>query len=164
MAASALPRVLHNSFGQPASCFAGDPTRDRSMLLIPCEIAGFDLEMLVDTGAQESAMSAPLMHQLGLAGRLDQSQQGMAGGVGQAMIMGYLRSIPVKLGHLQLEFDFAVVTSEDLLLLGGHQMEQFNCIIDLDRQCLIFGGDNGPEVPFLYQSPPPVDRPGCRIA
>mmetsp|Transcript_57640 Transcript_57640/g.168809 ORF Transcript_57640/g.168809 Transcript_57640/m.168809 type:complete len:183 (+) Transcript_57640:12-560(+) len=145
------PRVILNDAGQPAPCFAGDPGRDRSMLLIACELADFDLEMLVDTGAQMSVISAPLMHQLNLSGRLDQTQQGMASGVGHAMVVGWLRNIPVRLGHLQLGLDFSVLGGEEaLLLLGIDQMRKLECVVDLDQQCLTFGGEfHGANVPFL---------------
>ena len=46
------------------------------------------VEMMVDSGAQHSVISAPLARRLGLMNRLDRSEQGVAAGVGRAGIIG----------------------------------------------------------------------------
>merc|ERR1711924_324739 len=103
-------------------------------------------EMLVDTGAQMSVISSPLVRQLGLAS-----------GVGYARILGRLRGVPVRLGtHSGVEFalDFSILgVDQELLMLGIDQMRRFECIIDLQKQCLVFGGSGGSEVAFLPPSP-----------
>jgi len=121
---------------------------------VACEIASGAVEMLVDTGAQMSVMSSPLMRQLGLAGHLDRSYQGVAAGVGQARIVGKLRGVPVKMGHVEFQLSFSVLEAETpILILGIDQMRRFKCVIDLERDCLVFGGSGGVEVPFLKDPP-----------
>mmetsp|Transcript_123086 Transcript_123086/g.342821 ORF Transcript_123086/g.342821 Transcript_123086/m.342821 type:complete len:176 (-) Transcript_123086:53-580(-) len=154
-----MPQVMVDAVGRPAPCFAGDPARDRSMLLLPCEIGGYALEMLVDTGAQTSVMSMTLMQQLNLSDVLDQTQQGMASGVGREMVIGRLQNVPAMVGHLQLGIDFSVLGGDEpLLLLGIDQMRKFQCVVDLDQHCLMFGGAfGGVQVPFLPTLPQHLD-------
>lgn len=129
---------------------------------VACEIVDVAIEMLVDTGAQMSVISAPLMRQLKLEQRLDRSQQGVATGVGQASILGKLRGIPVKLGHVEFALDFSVLgVEEPMLILGIDQMRRFKCIVDMDKECIIFGGSGGVEVSFLRDPPSRMRAAGC---
>merc|ERR1719491_447412 len=76
---------------------------------LACEIGDRAIEMLVDTGAQSSVISMPLVQQLNLQSRLDSSQQGIATGVGTARILGRLRGIPVRMGVMEFSLDFSVL-------------------------------------------------------
>merc|ERR1740121_1171559 len=135
--------LMHNDLVPPPLDQAESPH-------VACEISDRAIEMLVDTGAQASVISMPLVQQLNLQSRLDSSQQGIATGVGQARILGRLRGIPVKMGHVEFSLDFSVLgVDQQLLILGVDQMRRFRCVLDLDRQLLLFGGRDGVEVPFL---------------
>mmetsp|Transcript_19266 Transcript_19266/g.61191 ORF Transcript_19266/g.61191 Transcript_19266/m.61191 type:complete len:157 (+) Transcript_19266:1-471(+) len=141
-----------------APSFAGGPSsglpQQEGMLYVACEIGDVAVEMLVDTGAQMSVISAPLAERLGLMGQLDRSEQGLAAGVGHARILGKLRGIPVQMGHVEFALDFSVLGINDaMLMLGIDQMRRFNCIVDLEGKCLVFGGRDGIEVPFLTEEP-----------
>lgn len=122
------------------------------MCIIPCELGkGICVEMLVDTGAQSSVISYSLAQRLNLTNRLDRSHQGVAAGVGTARIMGKLRNITCTLHQVEFAMDFIVLDVQDsqLLLLGLDQMRKYKCIVDLERNLLIFGGMGGVEVPLL---------------
>lgn len=129
--------------------------QDKDMIYVQCEVGdgGTAVEMLVDTGAQMSVISLPLVRKLKLMDRVDWRQRGIASGVGHATILGCLQSIPVRLGStsgVEFALDFSVLDVEqDLLMLGIDQLRRFECIIDLQRQCLVFGGHGGSEVSFL---------------
>lgn len=128
------------------------------MVYVPCEIGDVAVEMMVDTGAQMSVISAPLAQRFGLMSHLDSSHQGVASGVGQARILGKLRGVPVKLGLVEFALDFSVLgIDEPLLMLGLDQMRRFKCIVDLEKDCLRFGGRDGVEVAFLPQASRPFD-------
>lgn len=122
------------------------------MCYAPCIIGGSEVcvELLVDTGASMSVMSWPLAQQLGLSAQLNRRYQGVANGVGQAQIMGQIKGVPVKLGHVEFPMDFAVLDmAESLLLLGLDQMRKYKCIVDLEDDVLVFGGKGGVEVKLL---------------
>mmetsp|Transcript_6797 Transcript_6797/g.12603 ORF Transcript_6797/g.12603 Transcript_6797/m.12603 type:complete len:263 (-) Transcript_6797:74-862(-) len=144
----------------------GEGERNQEMIYVQCEIAdsGMSTEMLVDTGAQISVISVPLVREFGLMPYLDRSNQGIASGVGNARIVGHLRGVPVRLGTYEgVEFalDFAVLAvDDDLLMLGIDQLRRFGCIIDLQKQRLMFGGYDGSEVSFV---PAPPKRLSWRL-
>jgi len=122
-----------------------------NMCVVPCVIGrGVCVEMMVDTGAQSSVMSVPLARQLNLMERLNRRYQGVAAGVGQAKILGKIENVGVELGHVEFPMDFIVLEAPDnLLLLGLDLMRRYKCIVDLERDVLIFGGKGGVEVTML---------------
>lgn len=145
---------LFSGQGSGSTSAMPPPPDNDSLVYVACEIANTAVEMMVDTGAQSSVISMPLVRRLRLETHLDSRYQGVASGVGTARILGKLRGVPVKLGHVEFALDFSVLGVDDpLLLLGIDQLRRFRCIVDLDKQLLIFGGSGGVEVPFLPPSP-----------
>jgi hypothetical protein len=119
-------------------------------LYVPCEIGAHEVEILVDTGAEMSVISESLARQLDLMDRLDRRYQGTAKGVGSANILGKLFDVPVKLGQVDFELNFSVLQLDRCeLILGLDLMQHFKCLVDLERNSLVFGGAGGVEVPFL---------------
>merc|ERR1712137_293539 len=132
----------------------GSNLEDNSLLHVPCEIGNRVVEMMVDTGAQSSVISVPLMRTLGLDHLLNRQYQGVAAGVGRARILGRCENVPVKIGHVEFRLFFLVLDiSESMLILGIDQMKRFKCMIDLESNKLIFGGRDGVEVEFLPPEP-----------
>eukprot|EP00980_Cylindrotheca_fusiformis_P005176 scaffold1106_cov126-Cylindrotheca_fusiformis.AAC.2 len=122
------------------------------MCQIPCVVGpnSVCVEMMIDTGAQSSVISAMLAKRLGIYNLMDKSQQGIASGVGRARILGRIQNALVTLGHVEFHMEFMVLdVPESLLLLGLDQMRKYKCIVDLEREVLIFGGAGGVEVPML---------------
>ena len=108
--------------------------------------------MMVDSGAQSSVISITLAQQLGLVNRIDRTQRGIASGVGKANIVGRINNVICTLGagHVEFNMDFIVLdVTEKILLLGLDLMRRYKCILDLERDVLIFGGSGGVEVPLL---------------
>eukprot|EP00978_Attheya_sp_CCMP212_P021805 scaffold64098_cov53-Attheya_sp.AAC.6 len=70
--------------------------------------------------------------------------------VGRARIVGKITNVICTLGNVEFHMDFMVLDAPDkLLLLGLDLMRKYNCIIDLQKEVLIFGGNGGVEVPML---------------
>uniref|UniRef100_A0A7S1ZM78 Peptidase A2 domain-containing protein n=1 Tax=Trieres chinensis TaxID=1514140 RepID=A0A7S1ZM78_TRICV len=128
-----------------------------------CEVAcivgdGICVEMMVDSGAQTSVMSTSLARMLGLMSNIDTREQGVAAGVGRARIIGRIRNIVCTLGNVEFDMDFMVLDVPDkLMLLGLDQLRRFKCVIDLEKEVLVFGGQGGVEVPMLPPSECHVD-------
>mmetsp|Transcript_11371 Transcript_11371/g.19725 ORF Transcript_11371/g.19725 Transcript_11371/m.19725 type:complete len:301 (-) Transcript_11371:1836-2738(-) len=141
-------------FSNPFSS-AGNATPSSHMCLVPCTIGSITVEMLVDTGAQSSVLSMPLVRQLGLSNRLDRRQQGVAAGVGRARISGSIRNVVCTfgVGHVEFLMDFIVLDVNDpLVIIGLDQMRKYKCLVDIEREKLIFGGAGGVEVDMLPPS------------
>lgn len=106
--------------------------------------------MMVDTGAQASVISLPLARELGMETRIDRRHQGVAAGVGRARIIGKISNVICELGHVEFPMDFIVLDAQDkILLLGLDLMRRYKCIVDLEKDVLIFGGRGGVEVELL---------------
>jgi DNA damage-inducible protein 1 len=106
--------------------------------------------MLVDTGAQTSVLSMPLVRQLGLS--FDRSLMGVAAGVGRARICGRVTNVVCSLGtgHVEFLMDFIVLdVSDQLVIIGLDQLRKYKCLVDMERELLIFGGAGGVEVQML---------------
>ena len=148
--------IVHRASGRGIvgeRAVAGPTGVDGGMVLVECRFGdAAAVEMMVDSGAQHSVISAPLARRLGLMNRLDRSEQGVAAGVGRARIIGKLRSVAIYLKNVEFALDFSVLEIQDqLLLLGLDQLRRFKCIIDLEQNALVFGGAGGVQVPFLEQ-------------
>mmetsp|Transcript_28865 Transcript_28865/g.37689 ORF Transcript_28865/g.37689 Transcript_28865/m.37689 type:complete len:325 (-) Transcript_28865:63-1037(-) len=131
------------------------------MCHVPCVLGDhICVEMMVDTGAQKSVISIELARELGLESNIDRREWGVAAGVGRARILGKISNVICVLGHVEFHMDFLVLDVTDrLLLLGLDQMRKYNCIVDLQRDVLIFGGNGGVEVPMLPPTQPDVQMP-----
>jgi hypothetical protein len=148
--------IVHRASGRGIvgeRAVAGPTGVNGGMVLVDCRFGdAASVEMMVDSGAQHSVISAPLARRLGLMNRLDRSEQGVAAGVGRARIIGKLRSVAIYLKNVEFALDFSVLEIQDqLLLLGLDQLRRFRCIIDLEQNVLVFGGAGGVQVPFLAQ-------------
>lgn len=127
------------------------PTQPSShMCIVPCVIAGVCVEMMVDSGACTSVLSLELAKRLGLDKRMNR-HCGVAMGVGKAKIVGKIRNVACMLGNVEFDIDFMVldVPKQSLLLLGLDQMRKYKCVIDLEKERLVFGGSGGVDVPLL---------------
>ncbi|CAD7966393.1 unnamed protein product [Amoebophrya sp. A120] len=142
--ASALPGLM-----QQAQQVQREETNDE-MVYVACEINQVMVEMMIDTGAQNSVISKPLVDRLKLNSKLNTMRQGVASGVGTAKILGTLENVAVTFNLVEFFLDFVVLDmKEPLFMLGIDQMRRFKCILDLEKECIIFGGKGGVEIPFL---------------
>lgn len=120
-----------------------------------------EVEMMVDSGASNSAISYGLAKRLKLDRMMNQLN-GQAFGVGSAQIVGRISNVPCTIvgkknnqNKTSMEFpiDFLVLdgpyNQEDLLLLGLDQMRKHGCMIDLSDEIILFGGRKGIEVPMV---------------
>eukprot|EP00929_Paragymnodinium_shiwhaense_P107116 TRINITY_DN73179_c0_g1_i1.p1 TRINITY_DN73179_c0_g1~~TRINITY_DN73179_c0_g1_i1.p1 ORF type:complete len:328 (+),score=60.04 TRINITY_DN73179_c0_g1_i1:114-1097(+) len=127
------------------------PLAGNDLAFIKAEVCGYTYEMVVDTGSQITVMSEPLMRKLKLMDKLDRTSSGTAHGAGSTNILGDIRRMKVKINNsLDLTMDLTVIQmGVPMLLLGQNQMRKYKCVIDIDRDCIVFGGLGGIEVPFV---------------
>lgn len=128
---------------------------------VPCVIGDHVCcEMMVDTGAEMSVISHDLAKELNLANQIDRREWGIAAGVGQARILGKIPNVICTLGDVDFAMEFKVLDVPGrMLLLGMDQMRKYNCIIDLQRDVIVFGGNGGVEVKMLTPPSEPIRQP-----
>ena len=116
------------------------------------------VEMVVDSAASNSVMSASMMRQLGFEPHLSKHVSGHASGIGQSDMVGILERITCQMTDApQIEFDLffmvlettATAKTAPFILLGLDQLRRFQCILDLEDSVLRFGGKQGFGVPLL---------------
>lgn len=147
-----------NSSRKSASNYRAKPSsassKSKHMCIVPCVVGGNDvcIEMMIDSGASASVISLGLARRLQMGNRIQKSQ-GTAVGVGKVKILGHIRKVPCILGSVEFLIDFLVLdmTDQEMLLLGLDQMRKYKCIIDLEREVILFGGNGGVEVPMLSE-------------
>lgn len=131
----------------------GDAAEDHN-IRVAAEVGSHKVKMLVDTGGSISVISGKLAKHLGLLSHMDRSTEGSIEGVGEARVLGSLWNVPVKMGNRTFPLNFFVATiAEPLLLLGVDQLRQLKCVVDMDRNCLVVGGQSGVKIPFLPYRP-----------
>lgn len=120
------------------------------MLFVSCTIDARKVDLMVDSGASVSAMSLTMVRKLGLMDKFNANISGACGGVGSASIVGVVENLTCLIGHVEFRLYFMILDSSlPSVVLGLDQMRRFKCVIDLESNCLCFGGKDGVKVPFL---------------
>jgi DNA damage-inducible protein 1 len=77
---------------------------------------------------------------------------GVAAGVGRARILGSIKNVVCVfgIGHVEFLMDFIVLEiQEPMVILGLDQLRKYKCLVDMEREKLVFGGAGGVEVEML---------------
>jgi len=90
-------------------------------LEVLCEVNGYVIPALIDTGAQVTIMSEACAKRCHLTSFIDDRYSGLALGVGITRIMGQIRQIPLRIGPV-------IFNSKISVLNGAH----FDFVIGLD--------------------------------
>jgi predicted aspartyl protease len=124
------------------------------MLYVNCKMDGRAAHLMVDSGASVSAMTRGMVRAMKLGHKVNANVVGTVGGVGSATIVGCVEDVTVAMGPVvEYKMYFLVVDGTlPSIVLGLDQMRRFKCLIDLDNNCIVFGGKEGISVPFLNES------------
>jgi len=120
---------------QKSKAFRENPNifRKEQMLYINAIVNGVQMPLFIDTGAQASVMSLETCRNLGLIDEIDETQSGIASGVGFARIYGKLWRVPVQIGRNKFFVQFNILNMGVRLILGLDQMKRLGMSVDLGR-------------------------------
>lgn len=125
------------------------------MLYVNLFINDHAIKAFVDSGAQNTIMSAKCAERCGLVRLIDKRFAGEARGVGTAKIVGRIHIAQMKFGNSYFPISLTVLDSNDVdFLFGLDMLKRYKCIIDLGRNTLRInlGGENEvEELPFLAE-------------
>ncbi|KAL0220403.1 hypothetical protein RCL1_000257 [Eukaryota sp. TZLM3-RCL] len=102
------------------------------MLYIDASINGHRIPLFIDTGAQQTIVSAKSGRDCAIMELLDVEFQGVAVGVGSRKILGRIHAVDIKIGNSFFNHSVTVLDSDSpLLILGLDFMLRHQVIIDL---------------------------------
>ena len=106
-------------------------------LRIPCEINGFTIPAIIDTGAQITVMSAACAKRCGIAGLIDDRFPGKAIGVGSSDILGRIDELAMRVGPLSYHNRVAILRESRVdLIIGLDFLRRFKAEINLDQRLM----------------------------
>lgn len=122
-----------------------------NMLYIDFKINGQKVKAFVDSGAQSTIISPRLAEKVGISRLIDKRFKGEARGVGSQKIEGKIHSVTITIGDSEtpIPCSFIVLQTDVDLLFGLDMLRRHKCIIDLERDVLVVGGNI--ETKFLHE-------------
>lgn len=127
------------------SAHSSDTSRDDDLtddecfepLQIACEINGYIIPAIVDTGAQISVMSESCARRCRVSNMIDGRFTGKAVGVGSSDILGRINELPMQVGPVSFHNKIAILRESRVdLILGLDFLQRFKSEINLDERIL----------------------------
>uniref|UniRef100_A0A3P9N8V5 Nuclear receptor-interacting protein 3 n=1 Tax=Poecilia reticulata TaxID=8081 RepID=A0A3P9N8V5_POERE len=155
--------VTPNSRGRQPSCwrFSNDNTEEaeEDLIYVACKCFGQEVPVLIDTGCSMNLMSSSTVDSLGLKVLVEENKMDPDGFPFQRRLCsdGCIRELSLNIGGLRIMSSFFIVEStKPLLSLGSKTLKSFKCVIDTDKQMLVFGTTTREQVEFVKK--PPSER------
>lgn len=102
-----------------------------------CEINGYSVPAIIDTGAQITVMSESCAKRCRLSSFIDTRYFGRAVGVGSSEILGRISDLNMQIGPIKLESKVSVLRDSRIdLLIGLDILKRFKCNLCLSENIL----------------------------
>ena len=112
-------------------CFQFEP------LQIPCEINGFIIPAIVDTGAQVTVMSESCARRCRIANQIDGRYSGQAVGIGSSDILGRIDELLMRVGPITYHNKVSILRQSRVdLIIGLDFLRRFGAEINLEKKTL----------------------------
>ena len=129
-------------------CFPFEP------LQIQCEINGFIIPAIVDTGAQVTVMSESCARRCRVANQIDGRYSGKAVGIGSSDILGRINQLQMRVGPITYHNKVSILRQSRVdLIVGLDFLRRFGAEINLDRRILKLNVRGRiVRIPFMYEN------------
>ncbi|XP_029379348.1 nuclear receptor-interacting protein 3-like [Echeneis naucrates] len=120
-------------------------------IYVLCKCLGKEVNILIDTGCKLNLMSSLTVERLGLKELVDENKMETEGFPFQRKLCvdGHIRELSLTIGQLRIMCSFAVVeSSRPLISLGNKTLKSLKCVIDTEKQMLVFGTSIRDQVQF----------------
>ncbi|KAM4734761.1 nuclear receptor-interacting protein 3-like isoform 2-T3 [Anableps anableps] len=148
--------VTPNSRGMQLSCwqFSNEDEKEEGeeMIYVACKCFGQEVPVLIDTGCSMNLMSSLTVDRLGLKVLVEENKMEPDGFPFQRKLCidGCIKELSLNIGGLRIMSSFFIVeSSKPLLSLGTKTLKSLKCVIDTDKQMLVFGTTTREEVDFV---------------
>jgi Aspartyl protease len=112
-------------------CFQFEP------LQILCEVNGFIIPAIVDTGAQVTVMSESCARRCRVANQIDGRFSGKAVGIGSSDILGRINQLGMRVGPISYNSKVSILRQSRVdLIIGLDFLRRFGAEISLERRLL----------------------------
>ena len=120
-------------------------------LQVMCEINGFMVPAIIDTGAEITVMSAACAKRCRLSSSINTKYTGKAIGVGSSDILGGIDDLSLRIGPISFQNKISILRSSRCdLLIGLDVLRRFDCQISLpDRALTLSVKKNAVRVPLM---------------
>ncbi|XP_042352433.1 nuclear receptor-interacting protein 3-like [Plectropomus leopardus] len=111
-------------------------------IFVPCKCLGQEVNVLIDTGCKLNLMSSLTVKRLGLKDLVEENKEETDGFPFQRKICidAHIRGLSLTIGQLRIMCSFAIVESNrPLMSLGNKTLMSLKCVIDTEKQMLVFG-------------------------
>jgi hypothetical protein len=106
---------------------------------VMCEINGFIVPAVVDTGAEISVMSSSCARRCHVSSLIDTRYSGKAVGVGSSDILGGIENLCIKIGSINFNNKFSILRNSRCdLLIGLDILNKFQCELSLKDRFIKF--------------------------
>jgi hypothetical protein len=106
-------------------------------LIIPCEINGFIIPAIVDTGAQVTVMSESCAIRCRINNQIDGRYSGKAVGIGSSDITGRIHDLSMRVGPVSYQNKVSILRESRVeLIIGLDFLKRFGAEINLEKRML----------------------------
>lgn len=149
--------LIHAHPGTPYSS-PGKPNMEEGYidpyvpLEVLCEVNGFTIPALIDTGAQISVMSQACAERCLLSDKIDTCYGGRAVGVGVSEISGRIHSLPLRIGPLSFQNRIAILKRSRVdFIIGLDFLRKHKCELNIqDNSIRIHVQNRSFRIPFVH--------------
>lgn len=129
-------------------CFPFEP------LQIQCEINGYLIPAIVDTGAQVTVMSESCARRCRVANQIDRRFSGKAVGIGSSDILGMINQLLMRIGPISYHNKVSILRQSRVdLIVGLDFLRRFSAEINLGQRILKLNvRGRTVRIPFIYEN------------
>ncbi|XP_047452313.1 nuclear receptor-interacting protein 3-like isoform X2 [Mugil cephalus] len=124
---------------------------EEDLIHVLCKCLGQEVNVLIDTGCKLNLMSSLSVERLGLKELVEENKMETGGFPFQRhlCIDGHIKELGLTIGQLRIMCSFAIVESnKPLVSLGSKTLKSLKCVIDMEKQTLLFGTTVREQVEF----------------
>ncbi|XP_061466349.1 nuclear receptor-interacting protein 3 isoform X1 [Rhineura floridana] len=130
-------------------------TEHEDLILVCCQCAGKELQVVVDTGCQRNIMSSACLERLGLKEHMKSYKlEGEKISLPHSMkVIGHIEHLVLTVGTIHVDCSAVVTEDNDKnFSLGLQTLKSLKCVINLEKHYLILGKTEREEIPFVINA------------